>query len=98
MLINADSGHGRTNHSWVLSRLLRDFDHWRPTRSVEIEKEKLEQLKKTTRIPISHETKKRFVLRSALPSGNVRLRAEEALGILCTGLVLLSPWRNYVSE
>jgi hypothetical protein len=46
MLINADSGHGRTNHSWVLSRLLRDFDHWRPTTSVNIENEKLKQLKK----------------------------------------------------
>jgi hypothetical protein len=44
MLINADSGYRRTNHSWVLSRLLRDFDHWRTTESAAIEADKLTHL------------------------------------------------------
>ncbi|KAF2147702.1 hypothetical protein K461DRAFT_248571 [Myriangium duriaei CBS 260.36] len=31
MLINVDSGYARRNCSWILSRLLRDFDAWRPS-------------------------------------------------------------------
>lgn len=27
-LINLGSGYSRTNYSWILSRLLRDFEHW----------------------------------------------------------------------
>ena len=30
IVINAKSGYARTNCSWVLSRMLRDFDYWRP--------------------------------------------------------------------
>jgi len=45
MLINAKSGYGRTNYSWVLSRMLRDFDHWRPATCNTIEANKLDELR-----------------------------------------------------
>jgi len=44
ILINASSGHTRTNRSWVLSRMLRDFDHWRPRVCDEVEQDKLDEL------------------------------------------------------
>lgn len=45
MLINAQSGYQRTNKSWVLSRLLRDFDYWQPRQCNQLEEEKLQELK-----------------------------------------------------
>ncbi len=45
ILINAKSGYVRTNYSWVLSRMLRDFDHWRPKLSDRVEKDKLDELR-----------------------------------------------------
>ncbi|KXL48141.1 hypothetical protein M433DRAFT_149142 [Acidomyces richmondensis BFW] len=46
MLINAKSGYGRKNYSWVLSRMLRDFDYWRPAVCNRIEEEKLDELRR----------------------------------------------------
>ncbi|KAK1808138.1 hypothetical protein LTR12_017504 [Friedmanniomyces endolithicus] len=44
-LINAESGYARNNHSWVLSRMLRDFDFWRPRKCDERKAEKLAELR-----------------------------------------------------
>ncbi|KAK3723877.1 hypothetical protein LTR37_001361 [Vermiconidia calcicola] len=44
MLINADTGYARRNYSWVLSRMLRDFDYWRPPVCDEEEAQKLRDL------------------------------------------------------
>ncbi|KAK5685760.1 hypothetical protein LTR17_026951 [Elasticomyces elasticus] len=44
-LINAESGYSRNNHSWVLSRMLRDFDFWRPRECDERKAEKLAELR-----------------------------------------------------
>ncbi|KIL69225.1 hypothetical protein M378DRAFT_184426 [Amanita muscaria Koide BX008] len=30
IVINGQTGYTRDNHSWVLSRILRDFDYWKP--------------------------------------------------------------------
>ena len=46
MLINAKSGYKRSNKSWVLSRLLRDFDYWQPKDCDEIEGKKLRELRR----------------------------------------------------
>lgn len=45
MLINAESGYGRNNYSWVLSRMLRDFDYWRPQSCDEDKEKKIVKLK-----------------------------------------------------
>lgn len=45
MLINAKSGYKRDNKSWVLSRLLRDFDYWHPQECDEVERRKLQELR-----------------------------------------------------
>lgn len=45
ILINADSGYGRTNYSWILSRILRDFDFWRRRECDEVKEEKLAELR-----------------------------------------------------
>lgn len=42
LLINADSGYARTNHSWILSRMIRDFEYWR---GPICDQEKVEKLK-----------------------------------------------------
>ncbi|KAK5716507.1 hypothetical protein LTR15_009398 [Elasticomyces elasticus] len=44
-LINAESGYARSNHSWVLSRMLRDFDHWRPRACDQEKANKLAELR-----------------------------------------------------
>ncbi|KAI6103532.1 hypothetical protein F5141DRAFT_212005 [Pisolithus sp. B1] len=30
ILINGRTGYARDNHSWILGRILRDFEHWKP--------------------------------------------------------------------
>jgi len=40
IVINAKSGHIRRNHSWIIGRILRDFDYWKP-KAVEAAAEKL---------------------------------------------------------
>lgn len=45
ILVNAKTGHARANCSWVLSRLLRDFDHWRPRDVDDTEEAKLSALR-----------------------------------------------------
>jgi len=40
IVINAKSGYLRENNSWVIGRVLRDFDYWKP-KAVEIELEKM---------------------------------------------------------
>lgn len=45
MIINAKSGYKRSNKSWVLSRLLRDFDYWQPKECDLIEAKKLQELR-----------------------------------------------------
>jgi len=40
IVINAKSGYLRENNSWVIGRVLRDFDYWKP-KTVEIELEKM---------------------------------------------------------
>ena len=42
LVINAKTGYPRENNSWVLSRILRDFDHWI---GPELRKEKVDKLK-----------------------------------------------------
>lgn len=44
-VINAQSGYLRSNKSWVLSRILRDFEHWRGDEPIKIENAKLEELR-----------------------------------------------------
>ncbi|KAK5687050.1 hypothetical protein LTS10_001187 [Elasticomyces elasticus] len=44
ILINASSGYSRANRSWVLSRMLRDFDHWGLHQSRQIEEQHLTKL------------------------------------------------------
>jgi len=46
MVINADTGYARRNYSWVLSRILRDFDYWRSPVCDEEEAQKLRDLQK----------------------------------------------------
>ncbi|KAM6495081.1 hypothetical protein JOM56_009704 [Amanita muscaria] len=47
IVINGKTGYTRDNHSWVLGRILRDFDHWKPepieTRLREVLKEATNQ-------------------------------------------------------
>ena len=43
-VINAHNGYRRTNSSWVLSRILRDFEHWQGPLPDEIEAQKLKEL------------------------------------------------------
>jgi hypothetical protein len=45
MVINAESGYKRQNYSWVLSRMLRDFDFWRPRNCDETKGKRLAELK-----------------------------------------------------
>jgi hypothetical protein len=45
MVINAESGYKRQNYSRVLSRMLRDFDFWRPRSCDEIIGKRLAELK-----------------------------------------------------
>ncbi|KAK3707959.1 hypothetical protein LTR37_011811 [Vermiconidia calcicola] len=47
ILINAKTGHRRPVRSWVLSRMLRDFDYWKPRACDEIEAAKLRDLQKS---------------------------------------------------
>ncbi|KAK5174532.1 uncharacterized protein LTR77_001612 [Saxophila tyrrhenica] len=49
IIINAKSGFARTNYSWILSRMLRDFDHWRPALCDRLEQEKLNELREINR-------------------------------------------------
>jgi len=44
-LINADNGYSRTNCSWILARMLRDFDYWRPPICDQEKREELERLR-----------------------------------------------------
>nr|POE83377.1 hypothetical protein CFP56_69384 [Quercus suber] len=44
-VINAESGYSRDNNSWVLSRIIRDFDYWRPQICNQIEAERLAKLR-----------------------------------------------------
>nr|POE46974.1 hypothetical protein CFP56_00306 [Quercus suber] len=44
-LINAKSGYQRDNNSWILSRMVRDFDYWRPQVCNQIEADRLAQLR-----------------------------------------------------
>jgi hypothetical protein len=44
IVINARTCHKRTNNSWILSRILRDFDVWRHPDCDRIEAEKLTEL------------------------------------------------------
>ena len=47
IVVNADYGHARTNQSWILGRILRDFEsYWMPP---DVRKELNEMLKKTKR-------------------------------------------------
>jgi len=56
VLINAESGYKRPNRSWVLSRILRDFDYWRHRECDEIEAAKLHALQiKNTQAWQEHE-------------------------------------------
>jgi hypothetical protein len=59
IVINGKSGYSRDNRSWIISRILRDFDYWKDT-NVAIEEQKLkEELKKKSgpdvkpRVPLS---------------------------------------------
>lgn len=49
ILINAKSGYRRKNYSWVLSRMLRDFEFWRPAACDDIETAKLGELREENR-------------------------------------------------
>ncbi|KAF2226300.1 hypothetical protein BDZ85DRAFT_287387 [Elsinoe ampelina] len=51
LVINAHSGYSRKNCSWVLSRILRDFDHWRPAICDELELRVLERLRSASGPP-----------------------------------------------
>jgi len=44
LVINARSCHRRTNNSWILSRILRDFDVWRHPDCDRVEAQKLKEL------------------------------------------------------
>ena len=44
-IINAKSGYLRTNYSWILSRILRDFEYWRKGKPDEVEALKLKELR-----------------------------------------------------
>lgn len=46
MLINAKSGYRRNNNSWILSRMLRDFDYWKPVICDEVQDFKLKELRR----------------------------------------------------
>lgn len=52
-LINAETGYSRPNHSWILSRMLRDFESWRPKVCDKISAEKLERLRAKQMSPSS---------------------------------------------
>lgn len=45
MIVNVGSGHVRTNHSWVLARMLRSFSHWSPKACANEERDKLVELR-----------------------------------------------------
>jgi len=45
VVVNVCSGHARTNHSWVLSRILRGFSCWSPRACADVEREKLMELR-----------------------------------------------------
>ena len=44
-VINAKNGYNRSNYSWILSRILRDFEHWRHLDCDQVEQQKLSDLR-----------------------------------------------------
>lgn len=44
VLINTKTGYARPNRSWILSRLLRDLEHWLPPPCKQAESDKLREL------------------------------------------------------
>lgn len=44
-ILNVESGYARTNYSWVLSRILRDFPHWRGKQPDRVEEQEVQRLK-----------------------------------------------------
>ncbi|KAF2168146.1 hypothetical protein M409DRAFT_53457 [Zasmidium cellare ATCC 36951] len=45
-IINLNTGYARTNHSWILSRLLRDFEYWCGDACKESKREKIHEMKR----------------------------------------------------
>lgn len=46
IIINAESGYTRTNHNWVLGRILRDFDYWKPNQVRDVLKQILDDARR----------------------------------------------------
>ncbi|KAK5700176.1 hypothetical protein LTR17_023170, partial [Elasticomyces elasticus] len=64
MVINAKSGYARANHSWILSRLVRDFEHWRSVAAEVEKKKKLQHLRdciENQRVSSKHRTGDSYV-------------------------------------
>lgn len=51
LVINAKTGYSRSNHSWILSRMMRDFEWWFPRLVKPAERHKLESLREQSKDP-----------------------------------------------